>query len=358
MNARFPQDDTEESREGTAAHEVAVYMLAGTPPDVGALTSNGVAVTVEMLEGADLYADTINADLKAAGLDLRYLAVEQRVAIPWVHEMNWGTPDAWFYDRQAVRLKVYDYKFGHDFVDAYENWQCVDYSLGVIDGLAAQMGVPVSLLDQQLIVDIVVAQPRNYDVSGPVRRWSVRAAHLRAMGNKLQAAAARALSPDPVATPGRHCKHCPGRHACNPAQRGAYEAAHLSGASTPVELPPAALAVELAILEEAQALLAARVSGLQEQAEARLRRGEGVPGYALEPVYGRQRWKIPADQIVQLGQMLGVQLGKVEAVTPLQAEKAGLRPELIQQYAEKPNKGVKLVRDNGTAAAKAFGKIN
>lgn len=358
MNARYPQDDSEESLEGTAAHWVAYELLYSRPVAIGQVTPTGNVVTLEMLEGADVYTDTIDADLAAAGLNRSVLYVEQRIYIPYVHVENWGTPDCWFYAPTARKLTVYDYKFGHDFVDAYMNWQCVDYTCGIVEQLAQQMGVEVSLLDQHLTVEIVVVQPRNYDRSGPVRRWTVRASDLRALDNKLQMAAARVMDAQPLATPGPHCKHCPGRHACNALQREAYKAAAIAGSSTPAELPPAALAVELAILEDAAKMLAARISGLEAETEARIRRGERMNGYALAETYGRQRWKLPADQIIAMGQLMGVNLAKVEAVTPLQAQKAGMRPELVEAYSEKPRAGVKLVRDDGTAAAKVFGKIN
>ena len=55
MNAAYPQDDTPESLEGTAAHWVLANMLderCSTPKE-GELAPNGIMVTGEMLDGAE-----------------------------------------------------------------------------------------------------------------------------------------------------------------------------------------------------------------------------------------------------------------------------------------------------------------
>jgi len=351
MNRLYPKPETEDSRNGTAAHWAFFEMLYARPVAVGQVTPNGVALTDEMIQAAELYCEIIDRDLAACGLDRRWLQVERRVFMPRIHAENWGTPDTWFHAEHLRKIFLYDFKFGHDFVDAYENWQCIDY----VEGIAEQLGID-GMLDQSYNVDVVVIQPRNYDRQGPVRRWSVRLCDLRAHFNLLSTSANLAMLPNPPSKAGKHCKHCPGRHACNTLQRGAYEAAHLAKESAPHDLPPGPLVLELTMLEDAKVLLDARVSGLQEEVESRVRyKGERMPGYAMQDTYGRQAWKVPVQQVIALGQAFKVDIAKPGALTPLQAIKAGLPKELVESMSEAPKTGVKLVRDNGRAASRVFG---
>lgn len=354
MNARYPQDDTPESMEGTAAHWVFEQTFAGQQTALGQVAPNGIVLTEEMLDGADVYVEAIDQDLKLCGFDRSALSVEGRVTMPDVHPLNWGTPDTWFYAAGANMLNLYDYKFGHDFVDAFENWQLADYTVGILDGLVGE-----GALDPQYrattIVNFIVVQPRNYDRSGPVRRWSVPAYKLADMQNRLRVAALAATVAEPVAQPGRQCKHCPGRHACNALQREGYAAAALAGSSVPVELPPAALATELRMLRSAQAMLKARVTGLEEETFARVRRGESVPGFGIEETFGREGWSQPPGAVIAMGQMLGKDVSKPGVLTPKQAIKAGMPEALVKSMTTKESKGLKLAEVDSTAAAKVFG---
>lgn len=59
LEAMFPQEETIESREGDAAHWAAAQMLAGVAVSIGMAASNGVLLTDEMIEGAEMYAEHI-----------------------------------------------------------------------------------------------------------------------------------------------------------------------------------------------------------------------------------------------------------------------------------------------------------
>lgn len=350
MNRAFPQGDTQETLDGGAAHWAFFEMLYARPVALGQVSADGIALSDEMIEAAELFVDVIDADLAACGLDRRYLQVERRIYMPGVHAENWGTPDVWFYDQRNGRIYVYDFKFGHKFVDAYENWQCIDYAAGILESMNV-----TGIQDQHIGVDVVVVQPRNYDRSGPVRRWSVVASDLRAHFNRLRNAAEAAMRPSPESKVGEHCEYCPGRHACNTLQRAAYAAAHKASETLPVNLPAAALGLELRMLERAADVLKSRISGLQSEAEARIRRGERVPGYALADTYGREKWR-DEKAVASIAQALNVNIMKPALLTPKQAIKAGLNADVVKAYVETPKSGVKLVVDDGTRAAKVFGK--
>lgn len=353
MNAAYPQDDTDESREGTAAHWCWTDVLETDAqyPVENSIAPNGVPVTEAMLDGAELYVRVVDNALNECGLTRDVLRVEQRVMMPMIHEHNDGTPDTSFYAPHLFRLYCFDYKFGHDYVDAFESWQCVNYVAGLIELVRERYGKT----DDEIEVRICVVQPRNYDSDGPVRWWTVRGSDLRAMWNKLRSAAERAFAPMPVATTGAHCEHCPGRVHCNANQRQAYRAASLSRQSLPFDLPAQALATELLILQDAERDLAARISGLEAEADARIKRGETVPGFGMQASVGREKWTAAPDLVAGMGDALGVQVRKPALITPEQARKAGMPAEVVATIATRPAGGVKLVRMDPKALRKVFG---
>lgn len=349
MNQAFPQADTPETMEGHAAHWVFAEMLAGRPVSEGMQAPNGIIITDEMIEGAELVVDTVRARIPAGTV----LHVEEPVAIARIHAQCWGTPDIWaFY---GVTLEVIDYKFGHRFVDEYENDQGVAYTAGILDHLADVLGKGAGLLDQAIKVNFTVVQPRCFYKGAPVRTWSVMASDLRAHINQLANAAGVALAPNPPAVTNPECMDCPGRHACPALQQAAYRDAEFAVKSSPVELPPAAASLELRMLERSLERLQARVDGMREAVATYIRQGHSVPFHRAEQGYGRQQWTMPVDQVLAMGQLMGVDLSKPGVKTPKQAQKAGVDEAVIKAYSITPMGSVKLVPDNPTDARRVFG---
>jgi hypothetical protein len=351
MNQAYPQADTPETLEGHAAHWVFAEMLAGRIVCEGQVAPNGVVVTEEMVEGAELVVDTVRARIPAGTV----LHVEEPVAIGRIHAQCWGTPDIWaFY---GVTLEVIDYKFGHRFVDEYENDQGIAYTAGIIDHLAELMQKGPGLIDQMIKVNFTVIQPRCFYKGAPVRTWSVLASDLRAHINQLTNAAGVALAPNPPAVTNPECGDCPGRHACPALQQAAYYDAEFAVRSSPVELPPAAASLELKMLERSLERLQARVEGMREAVAAYIRQGHSVPWHRTEQGYGRQQWTMPVDQVLAMGSLMGVDLSKPGVKTPKQALKSGVDEAVIKAYSITPLGSIKLVPDNPADARRVFGIV-
>lgn len=354
MNQRFPQDDTPEAAEGTAAHWVFSQVLVDKPVSEGMAAPNEVVVTDEMIDGAELMAEAICNTSKGRSLALH---IEEPVSISRIHPQCWGTPDVWAFDRDHMLLDVFDYKFGHGFVDEFENDQGVAYIAGLIDKLAEELGVGPGLLDQQVRVRFHIIQPRCYYRGAPIRTWDIGlASNLRGQINTLSMAALAALGEDPPARTNPECRNCPGRHACSALQQAAYADAEYATRSSLVELSSSAASLELRMLERAQARLDARVDGLREVVSALGRSGQPTPFHRLESKPGRVVWNAPVDQIVAIGQLMGVDLAKPGAITPSQARKAGIDDAVIKAYSITQAGSIKLVPDNPTDVRKVFGK--
>jgi Protein of unknown function (DUF2800) len=348
MNEQFPQEDTPESMEGTAAHWVMSELLANRGYSEGFMAPNGVVTTEEMFEGAELVRDTVAAQLPAGSK----LHIEETVSITSVHENCFGTPDVWAFDFSSAHIRIIDYKFGHGFVDEYFNKQGLLYALGIIEKIKDELvGSP-----KYITVSFTIIQPRCCYQGSPVRTHSYTIQEAREHFKALELAALAALEAEPLATTGPQCKNCPGRHACPTLQRAAYDDAEYSSRRQPHNLTPQAAGLELRMLESALLRLEARVDGLRELTLANLKAGKQVPHYRAEPSKGKREWNVPAEQVITIGQMFGKDLSKVKAITPTQALKNNIDESVINRYSQIIPGSVKLVAENNQSAAKVFGK--
>jgi len=349
LEAMYPEtEEKPEAAEGTATHWGAGELFYGRPIALGQYAPNGVVLSEEMIQGAEMYVDAVDRRLHKLGLTREWLHVEERVDIPRVHPLNWGTPDNWLYYPQGACLDVFDFKFGHEFVEIFENWQILDYTCGILDKLGID-----GIADQSLTVNMHIVQPRSYHRDGPVRTWSAMASDLRGYFNKLSNSAHAAMQPGAKCTPNPECFHCKARHVCEALQRDAYRSAQISTSSIPVDMTPAALGLELHYLRAAAKRLEGRITGLKEQAKITLQLGQPVAFHALAPVEGREVWNKPVPEVISLGQMFGIDLAKKDAITPKQAVTAGMSAEVVAMYSER-KKGLELVSDDGSQARKVF----
>lgn len=337
MSRLYPDDETPEAAEGEAAH----WLIAG---GVGDVAPNGVAITDEMRDGAELWADHI-ASLR----DITDTHVEEYVDCPSIHPECGGTPDRWMLARGRGVLHILDYKFGHRTVDVFENKQLITYAAGILD----KLGI-TGREDQHITIEFAIVQPRSYHRDGPVRTWRVNASDLRPHVNILSGAAHRAMLPDAMCQTGPECRDCPARHSCAAHITSGMSAIEVSGAQLPADMTPADLSAMLTMVRAALDRLKALDTGLTAHATALLRQSVRVPGFTLEQGMGRERWNRPVDEVIALGAMMGVDVAKPSTITPKQAIKAGLPAELVKAYAETPAGELKLVPD-GSKFARIFG---
>lgn len=362
MNQTYPEIETEASREGTAAHEAAARWVSsaaranGDPVYEGQIASNNVAFTAEMLDGAELYADDVSAIMHQTGVyGGPYLGIEQRIEIPRVHAQCFGTPDLYLYDPKNNVLYLWDYKFGYERVEAFENWQLTCYAAGILDHMAKFTPMLVDRIAETMQVVFRIVQPRAFHREGPVREWRVAYPELESRFEQLAAGALAALA-EPIQQTGAHCKYCPGRHACPAALDAGAKLYEAASVGLPVDLSIEAAATQLRIVTRARKHLEALESGFEQQIEQTIRSGKRVPGFKMEASQGRETWSTPVEEVFALGDMLGVDLRKPAAITPKQAIKKGLDEAVIKAYATKTNGAMRVVPDDLTQARKVFSK--
>lgn len=350
--------DTAESREGTAAHQVCeLRASAGHVSAVGDAMDNGERVTQEMIEGAELWTQTILLDLQPYGLSISECAFEVAVACSRIHPLVWGTPDgrAWISPFssphvQRPKLFIWDYKFGFGPIEVFECYQLTDYASGAVAALNLNPGTVID-------IELVIVQPRAHHRNGPVRRWRTDSAKLARYWEESALACHEALDDgeEPLLRVGPECEHCYANGECPALERAAANACDTSMHAQPLVLSPQARGVQLRIMKRAQLMLESRISGLEQDVEANIRRGHATPGWMLESGQGREVWVRGDEQIVQMGEAMGIPLRKpVAAITPKQARDAGLPSELTDVYATHKPGAAKLVEVDLTRAKMIF----
>lgn len=362
LEAQCADDEkSQDELNGDAAHHIGAEYLRGwkrntiplkaAPSDV---TPNGVIVTEEMCDAVDIYVDEIRDRCGHSVLEV--LHIEEYQPIPHVHTDNGGTPDVWWAAINpglGAYLHVWDFKYGHRFVDAFENWQLIDYAIGIV-GRAEFAGIPPDKIE----IELGVVQPRNYQAPGPVRTWKLTAFDLLdKYFTRLQQAAINARSNAAQCSPGfPQCLDCRARSKCRALQQVCDAALDYAASAVIQELPPEALGTELYIAETLGKLLDARVAGMQEQAAAIIKKGGFVPGFEVTRDVAREKWTMDPETIIAMGQAMGsVDLRKpVAVITPNQARQAGLDAKIVAGMSERPAGPLKLKRTDTSIARKVF----
>lgn len=373
MQQGLPPDDSDDTKEGIAAHWLAVQIitpyikpnmeLATEDKFVGTLAPNDVLIDAEMWQGVVDYITDVLAYCNSTGL-LRSINVEKRIDIDTIFPGMKGTPDCWIYNPYDVELIIWDLKYGYGEVTAFENPALMNYAAGILVLLKVD-----GISDQELTVKMRIYQPRSYHSEGPMREWVVKASELRPYFNKLRTAAIKAMVGNDPCTPGNHCRHDKGRFRCESLQKTVYNVIDVSRGPVPVELKGNDLALEYRLLKHAYTLLEYRLNGIEAQVKSTILDGKQLPGSRILETYGRQRWKKNVDtkKVLMMCDVMGVDVRKPDNLdTPKQAltkfnKKAKelnleLDATVINQYTEIPFKGYKVIDDDGSHLREAFKK--
>lgn len=366
LSKKFPAiesgDGVSEARlEGRAFHEVAQSLLElAKNPNItlvklepGTMSKDGIVITDEIYDAAVEYATDV-IDYCIEHDVLKHLHIEEFVDTEHLSDDTYGYVDAWVFNPKTMTLTVWEGKFGHRFVEVFENWQLIIYVSGILEQMAVN-----GRTDQKIKVDMRVIQPRCFTCQGTVRSWECLACDLRAHVNTVIANAYQAREGG-VCKVGAWCHDCSGRYGCSTLQQVNYKGMDYQKSAEGVSLHGSDLALELRLLNRAEVALKARKSGLEEQGLAEFRNGQPLPGFTTQQGYGRKRWKkdTPHEEVIAMGDLMEIDLRKpVELDTPTQALKKGIDESVIIEYSETPKTKIKLVEDDGSKARQVFSNI-
>ena len=361
-----PSIETQATREGTAAHwvgseclEKAIEVGSGFPlcsDWVGKVAPNGVVISPEMTDAAQVYVSDVLTVANEHGA-LRSLLIEHKVRMPSIHAQNYGTLDCGLVLPNIRTIYLWDYKHGHGLVEAFANLQGVDY----LEGLCEEFGIN-GHDDQTIRVIVRIAQPRCYQGDGPVSEWSCMLSDIRPYVNQLTAKAHEAFT-NPTLTSGTHCRYCPALINCSAVRGSHYRMFdYVESPFVIDDMAGADLAVERSILGQGIKIAQARLDAIDEQLHHDICNGDTSSGLTLQAGQGRLKWTAPAQEVIALGTMFGLDVAKKEAITPTQAialappETRTVFEQAINLIANRPSSGVKLVKIENSRNAKAFAK--
>ena len=303
----YPDQDTEYTREGTLAHEVAeVVARDSIRPETG---RDGFApeVTQEMLECAAGYRDYIQEQITS---DNAIVLLEQRVDFsPWVPD-GFGTCDCIIL--QGGLLTIIDYKYGQGVpVSAEDNPQMKLYALGALNdyGIAYEV----------TRVGMHIYQPRINNVSSAslmvedLLEWAEQT---------VKPIAQKAAKGKGGYKAGPHCKFCPHAGRCRELAKTCteYVETHDLRVAVPVLAPH-----EIADVLQMEPLIALWLKKVKAQALDTMLDGGEVPGWkVVEGKLGNRKWTDEL-QVAEALKAAGYQLDEItetKLLSPAAMDKA------------------------------------
>ncbi len=278
----YPNPDTEFTREGTLAHEVAeitarIRVVDGHTyeemvPSMAAGKREGA--TPEMLDCAFDYADYIQEHIKN---DKAVVLLEQKVDFsPWVPD-GFGTCDCIII--QDDTLTIIDYKYGVGVpVSAKDNSQMKLYALGALNDFGFAYDVNK--------IEMHIFQPRINNISAD----SITVEELETWATKVvKPTAEKAAKGKGNYKPGGHCKFCPHAGRCRALTKTCteYVETHSLRVAVPVLAPH-----EVAEVLSMEPLISLWLKRVKDQAMTTMLNGDTVPGWKIvEGKQGNRKWK-------------------------------------------------------------------
>lgn len=261
----YENRDTEFTKEGTVAHEVAEAVANGGTP-------SGEEVTQEMIECATGYRDYIQERLTN---NAPTVLLEQRVDFSrWVPG-GFGTADCIIV--QGGTVSVIDYKYGQGVaVSAEDNPQMRLYALGAYDLLSDIYDIDT--------IETHIYQPRINNISTE----TIRVEDLLSWADTvLVPAAASAVSGEDNWHAGEHCRFCPHAGSCKELAETCMSVVEMDG--RPVEIRGLA-PFEVADILRAEPMISLWLKSVKERALSTLLDGGEIPGYKVVEGRGSRAW--------------------------------------------------------------------
>lgn len=314
--------DSQARREGQAADWVASQVLAGDAASCaemeGEEAPNGWQVSGEMCRYVQGYVDVVRS-----------------IALPAVVEFPRQFPgvlsaraDAVVDDTTTGVLHVFQLKYGWQIVEAERNWQLLSEAICWFDE------------NRHRAAMLTVVQPRPWHPDGPARTWVLDGPIFQEYARYLLERARLATGPDPIATPGPQCDHCAGRGPCYALQRTTYAARQVEEDRRVVHFDGPTIGREIAELRQTKALVEARLTALEAEAEGRIQSGEYIPGWHMPDRLGQRRLTAKPEAIKLL---TGVDPYKKALMTVEELRDEGVTEFMIGLISERPHVARKLV---------------
>jgi hypothetical protein len=321
--------NTDDAREGTAAHEVALALIIGAEPP--SITSNGWQVDSDMIAHASNYAAIVR--------DIEHGAYEQPVhwqATPDV-EVRCNV-DAFRLYADTETIHVDDFKYGYRIVEPRENWQLIAGAIGAVRRFK-------TFVPKRFVLGIY--QPRPWHEDGPYRTWTITLDELKAYHARI----VDMLSAlDDTLQTGSHCANCAGAVSgkCPAFARAFYNAVDVILSSGPVELDNETLSRELELLDRIEEAVKQRAQYVRDIALSRVQAGQVVQGWTSKPNYGHYKWR----DLEAAKKSTNISLVEEKPISRAEAKRRGASDTWLKEHTERPVIGYSLTRYDADKAAR------
>lgn len=335
----YPDIESEEAREGTAAHEMAELVLNGTvtlPEElVDRAASNGVIMTAEMIDPVQMYVDHVRSH------NVGYW-VEESISIEVRDGTVTGRCDgaAFCFDTNTGVLYIDDFKYGYGPVEIFENWQQIIYGIGMY----LKIGNAVKAVTMSII------QPRGYHHDGSIRSWTITIDQLNEYFKTLVNGVTAVISPDRKCISGSWCRYCKVLSFCPAAKAAGMNAVDVTYAALPDTDTPEQIAALMDTLTRASNAIKHTMSAINARAEAMIQNGQPIPGYVFTPGTGKTKF-IDEQQAIDTAACFGVDITEQKTVTPAEAKRRGLPESVYKDLTTIPSTAPRLIKSDVTTQA-------
>lgn len=362
MEEGIPDTKSPHALQGTAAHMLAELALTDdlSPNSYLGDTFKGVEVDEEMVEGVQLFMDTVGDALTH---DEVLLWVERRFSLAKLDPPApmFGTSDVVTYDPLAKLLTVIDLKYGRGVVvEVDDNPQVLYYGLGAL--LEIEESFP-EYKGEIHDIKLVIVQPRAMHTEGAVRSVTVSYQDLVAFAVTLLEKAAETQVEDAPLNPGDWCRWCRAAPVCPALHKQAMAVAKREFSELPSNLPPAPeklTVTELVTVLDNADLLTDWIKSVHAHVLAMLERGEVVPGYKAVPKRAMRKW-VDVEKVLEFTRneclLLDGTVQETKLRSPAQLEKILKRYKftLPTELWEKKSSGYNLAPDSDPRPAALIG---
>lgn len=335
---------SDDAKEGTAAHWLASQILTGQCPDpsewVDRKAPNGVYIDADMVDSVTYYTDQI-----AQRPTTRF--VETPMSITLSPNLTIAArPDVVSDDMRDRNRRVYvdDFKYGWRIVEPEMNWTMIAYALAY----SARCSV-----DPDTWFEFRIHQPRPYHPLGRTRTWIVSAPHFIDLRNQLINQLTNVT--DELKT-GPHCYKCPSRSFCPALRDAVMQSFDVVETINTDQLDVTELSYMMDALTKFEHLLGDYKGAIAERITHELNNGKIIRNYRIKRNEGSLDWLPGIDaSVLRLLAPPGKAVSKEKPITPKQAMK--FIPEaIINTISERKPGGSSLVRsDTNQAVMQIFG---
>jgi hypothetical protein len=344
-----PRGTSIHAEMGTAAHALAETVLARMQKlaarvepqlflglNVGGKEAT-FEVTEEMADAVQVFTDYCTTLALASSefwIERRFNLSALKPVLPL-----YGTADFVAYNDDGT-LHVVDFKYGQGVVvDVEMNTQLLYYGLGAALSLEGRH-------IERVVLTIV--QPRAPHSDGPIRTMTVSFAELLGFAGDLLAAAKAVIAPDAPLHAGSWCRWCAASGMCPEQRDHAQLVAQTEFSSLPANTLPAPALLEpeqLADILKSLHVLEDWASAVRATAQAKLERGEQVPGWKLVQKRATRKWGDEADVIAWLTSkgFTPEEYATVKVKSPAQVEKLVGKKELPAEFVVAESSGLNMV---------------